>query len=690
MIRFRLLKLGGIIGVICGITLFVTSICSAASYPTSTATPLATDLSMNQYKLNDAGDIITKGPWVDARAYNGGGLNDTTIRTAITDIGAAKKTLLIAPGTWTMSNSFTVPSNVSLRFEQGAVLSVPSGIGITINGPIDAPLSQIFSGAGLIVDGVIISSENVKEVYPQWFGLSTSASASVNDDAMKAAFKSHKVISCETPGTYNISQPIAFVVSYQHFKINNGVTFSYSGTDWAIKLSGVSYCKLSGSGAISCTSSSGKGILFEGTTSNHCMYNQIEFGVLAGYGRGVAPDTTNGTIGIKFSNLVLSTYMTYFNTIRGVRVAGFNTCVLFDAPDSTPTGGGANNRCYDLIFDDDWYGYRIRSFNNTISGGFANSAADSIYIYLTNTTTRNQITGIGGEPGGSTSLPYKIDSGSDANYIEGQLSNFPLDGVDNGTSNYVEIGRELYKGEQITGDSLTENTKYRIGGVRMLNTNAAVVILKYRSRNTTLGHYTSGQAVLYLYAQGGADCKIMSHQCMEETASPSTSRTRFAGLVRSGYYVYFVFEVKNNASGTTNTSIGIDVEAVGPAEFLKTGPTVETGALYVTAPANVDNYFAGNFVISAGSTPILKHLSAAATWDPASISNGAAAATTITVTGAALGDTVVATFDQIGTYNMVITGHVQAADTVRVVLNNHNGGAVNLGSGTVRADVWKH
>ena len=30
------------------------------------------------------------------------------------------------------------------------------------------------------------------------------------------------------------------------------------------------------------------------------------------------------------------------------------------------------------------------------------------------------------------------------------------------------------------------------------------------------------------------------------------------------------------------------------------------------------------------------------------------------------------------------------ADTVRVVLKNHSGGAIDAASGTLRADVWKH
>ncbi|MBI4232478.1 hypothetical protein HY605_04565, partial [Candidatus Peregrinibacteria bacterium] len=129
------------------------------------------------------GDFITKGPWVDARAYNSAAFNDTTISAAITAIGSAKKTLLLAPGTWTISNSVTVPSNINLRFEQGAVLSVGATYTFTINGPIDAPLVQIFSGSGT----VSLSHSYKGKVYPHWWGADPTG-ATLSNSAFTAAF----------------------------------------------------------------------------------------------------------------------------------------------------------------------------------------------------------------------------------------------------------------------------------------------------------------------------------------------------------------------------------------------------------------------------------------------------------------------------------------------------------------------
>ena len=81
-------------------------------------------------------------------------------------------------------------------------------------------------------------------------------------------------------------------------------------------------------------------------------------------------------------------------------------------------------------------------------------------------------------------------------------------------------------------------------------------------------------------------------------------------------------------------------------------------------------------------------LKATATYDPANLAaDGNATSTTITVTGAAVGDMALATHSLLSSNNVLITAHVQAADTVRVVLMNKTGGALNIGSGTLTVVV---
>jgi len=81
-------------------------------------------------------------------------------------------------------------------------------------------------------------------------------------------------------------------------------------------------------------------------------------------------------------------------------------------------------------------------------------------------------------------------------------------------------------------------------------------------------------------------------------------------------------------------------------------------------------------------------LTASATWDPADIANGSSEATTFTVTGAAVGDAVLASFSN-ALGGLALTAQVSAANTVEVRLLNNSGGSVDLASGTVRVRVIK-
>lgn len=77
-----------------------------------------------------------------------------------------------------------------------------------------------------------------------------------------------------------------------------------------------------------------------------------------------------------------------------------------------------------------------------------------------------------------------------------------------------------------------------------------------------------------------------------------------------------------------------------------------------------------------------------ATWDPASIADGDEEVKEVTATGAALGDYVIASFS-IDVADLALVAAVTAADTVTAQLLNNTGGAIDLGSGTVRVKVDK-
>lgn len=82
----------------------------------------------------------------------------------------------------------------------------------------------------------------------------------------------------------------------------------------------------------------------------------------------------------------------------------------------------------------------------------------------------------------------------------------------------------------------------------------------------------------------------------------------------------------------------------------------------------------------------LGFLFGSATYDPANIVDGAGVTTTVTVTGAVKGDIVEASFTE-DLQGITLTAWVSAADTVSVRFQNESGGALDLASGTLRANV---
>ena len=85
--------------------------------------------------------------------------------------------------------SIAIPAGVTLRFAPKTVLNFLPGTVMTLNGRIDAPLKQIFSG-----DAKFAGSPDVAEVFPQWFG---AKGDDRNDDgpALQAAADMAKLIS---------------------------------------------------------------------------------------------------------------------------------------------------------------------------------------------------------------------------------------------------------------------------------------------------------------------------------------------------------------------------------------------------------------------------------------------------------------------------------------------------------------
>lgn len=99
-----------------------------------------------------------------ARTGNENVLTYLSLSAAITAISTTQATIEI-PALTTVSSSLTIPSNVTLHFMGQGQISVSAAQTLTINGPIIAPLRQVFTGSGAVKGG-----GRVAIAFPEWFG----------------------------------------------------------------------------------------------------------------------------------------------------------------------------------------------------------------------------------------------------------------------------------------------------------------------------------------------------------------------------------------------------------------------------------------------------------------------------------------------------------------------------------------
>ena len=126
--------------------------------------------------------------------------------------------------------------------------------------------------------------------------------------------------------------------------------------------------------------------------------------------------------------------------------------------------------------------------------------------------------------------------------------------------------------------------------------------------------------------------------------------------------------VTRTACIVQGASVTLNRPKIGPNSFLANGGTITV------------NY-------SGGITE--SELTGSAVYDPPSLADAAGVTTTVTVTGAALGDYVEAVSFDKDLQGITLTAYVSAANTVSVRFQNESGGVLDLASGTLRARVRK-
>lgn len=100
----------------------------------------------------------------------------------------------------------------------------------------------------------------------------------------------------------------------------------------------------------------------------------------------------------------------------------------------------------------------------------------------------------------------------------------------------------------------------------------------------------------------------------------------------------------------------------------------------------------GGGIEVGGGTAIVSVLTGTTSWDPPNINSASAASTTVTVTGVQSNSPCFAGISSmVASYAIAMTAHYDgAANTVRFVLTNQSGSAMDLGSGTVRVTCFTY
>lgn len=140
---------------------------------------------------------------------------------AITAIGASNKTLLVTEAE-TCDNNFTVPANVTVKFERGGKWTINNGVTVTFNGQIDAGLWQIFAYTGT---GMLINL--TQEVFTTWWG----GNIGVQINSAVAALTSNRGTITIPSGSYSFDTPIILDDHIILQGMSRNVTLAWTGTD---------------------------------------------------------------------------------------------------------------------------------------------------------------------------------------------------------------------------------------------------------------------------------------------------------------------------------------------------------------------------------------------------------------------------------------------------------------------------
>jgi len=110
-------------------------------------------------------DVDQLGSIINVNATDHGDVNEVGSIAYVCDLWSGiDKSIVLERGTYTISTSFEIPSNINLRMNNGAILDIVTGVTVTISGTFEAGLFQVFDWTGT---GKVMG---LNRIHVEWFG----------------------------------------------------------------------------------------------------------------------------------------------------------------------------------------------------------------------------------------------------------------------------------------------------------------------------------------------------------------------------------------------------------------------------------------------------------------------------------------------------------------------------------------
>lgn len=574
--------------------------------------------------------------------------NNNTLKYYIDTIGSDQGIIVLrhdsgdATTTYTLTANETVPANVTLQIEPGAIIDGVGTLTFAIGANFTSGSEQCF-GNTLDVTGLTYADTT-------WFGAAPSASGAVNAAAIQS---SHDALGSlggviYTPGG---SYPIGALSTFT----KDNITFYGDGAEVTI---------------FACASTS----FLKVDDTGDDLVSRYNFRDFAAYESG-----TTTSKGIEFVS-----YPYQQNSIERLRLYGFGGGELIIA--------GGNN----LLIDNNYLshnragstGSALKIIGNTTTPGsftptsntisnnyFASTVAGADPMVLIEDTVstvlyRNIYENV---PVGVVGLRVASSAGNESSSVQAIGEHF--EGVHSAAfevhdvTNFAAFGTSGL-GVTYTWSEVAAADRYPIDmgsagepdliqlrralfGLRQaanMNANAAIQVGPIRG---------AGDATMLLSSEGDA---INEGGIIETWGQDNNDQTP----VRLGYMYTYLETAHATLPGG---AIKLAVRDAGLAE---------------TVRLQLDS---NGVTMGEGSTPFKSILFDDATWDPGNILDGEDASTTIGVAGAQVGMPCFVGLNTIVAAGWFLSGSVTSAGVITLNLLNMTGGAVDLGSGTARAWV---